>query len=249
MSDTETFQRRTEGASTAQKVLQYLEFVVVFGVPAGIVLIALPRAGEDLAARQGVIWVANVVMISIVYLGLRLRGQGWAHFGLSFGVPGRDAALRTFFQSLVVCVVTGAVFLLGAVLLSSLFGTPETADMSGYNHLYGNLPLLVASLLGIYIVSSFGEEVVYRGFLITRIEELGKGGRGVRWVAVVISSVVFGLVHYAWGPVGMVQTGLAGLVFAIAYVKVKRNLWVNILAHGYLDTMIIVPLYFTPGSN
>ena len=115
--------------------------------------------------------------------------------------------------------------------------------MSEYNYLAGNLPMLLLSLVGVYIVSSFGEEVIYRGFLITRIEELRPGSRHIRKIAVVISAVVFGFAHYTWGPAGIVQTTFMGLALGIAYLAVGRNLWINVLAHAFADTILLVQQY------
>jgi len=61
-------------------------------------------------------------------------------------------------------------------------------------------------------------------------------GQGAAWAtAVLVSSIVFGLVHFSWGIVGMVQTTLMGLALAASYLVVKRNLWVLIVAHAGID--------------
>ncbi len=65
--------------------------------------------------------------------------------------------------------------------------------------------------------------------------------------AVVVSSVTFGYIHSPWGVVGMVQTGAVGLVLGISYLVVRRNLWANVLTHVYMDTVLLVPLYFAEG--
>ncbi len=240
---------RSDKALLSRKALQCAEFIVLFAVPLMFLLFAMPKVGDNPIVRQGVVWVANVAMLVIVYLGLRLRGQTWAHFGLAFGKPRRAAVIRTLLLSLAVFAAATAAFVLGSIVAARIPGIRESADMSGYNYLYQNLPLLIVSLIGVYIVSSFGEEVIYRGFLITRIEEMGSGGKGRRCLGVLISAAVFGLVHFDWGPVGIGQTTFVGLVFAIAYLKVKRNLWVNILAHGYMDTILLVQLFFVQGPN
>lgn len=249
MSYADTLQRRLEVTPPARKAFQCAEFIVLFAVPLAIFLLALPKVGDNPIARQGVMWVANVVMLIIVYLGLRLRGQTWAHLGLSFAKPRRATVVRTLLLSLVVCAAGAAAFVLSGVVLAPISGIPESVDLSGYDYLYHNLPMLIVALIGVYIVSSFGEEVIYRAFLITRIEEMGSGGKGVRLLAVLISSAVFGLVHFDWGLLGIGQTAVFGLVMAIAYVKLKRNLWINVLAHAYMDTMLLVPLFFVQGSN
>ena len=147
-------------------------------------------------------------------------------------------------KSVAVFVMALAGFMLGSMIMANITGIPQQADTSGYNYLQGNLPLLLVSLASIYVVSSFGEEVIYRGFLITRLEELFGGGRGATWAAVVASSMIFGLAHFGWGVVGVVQTGFMGLALAGSYLLFGRKLWPLVLAHAYLDTILIVPMYF-----
>ena len=115
--------------------------------------------------------------------------------------------------------------------------------MSGYNYLQGNLPMLILALIAVFIVSSFGEEVIYRGFLITRISEIGANKKSWIRLAVVFSSVIFGLVHFDWGLMGVVQTGLMGLALGISFLLVKRNLWILVLAHAYMDAILMVQMY------
>ena len=109
--------------------------------------------------------------------------------------------------------------------------------------------MFLLALAGVYVVSSFGEEVIYRGFLMTRISEMGAGGRLAWSVAIIISAIVFGLVHFGWGVFGIGQTAFMGLALAISYLLVKRNLWVLVLAHGYLDTLLLSQLYLAPAAG
>ena len=46
---------------------------------------------------------------------------------------------------------------------------------------------------------------------------------------------------------GIVQTGFMGLALGICYVKLKRKLWALILAHAYMDTVLMVQLYLSAG--
>jgi hypothetical protein len=117
--------------------------------------------------------------------------------------------------------------------------------MTEYNYLKSNIWMLLLTLGGVYIVSSFGEEVIYRGFLINRISQLGFGAKKGKLIAVIISSVVLGIAHYEWGPMGIVQTGFMGLVLGICYIKMKMRLWILILAHGYMDTVLMVQMYLS----
>ena len=226
------------------KLAGVLEIILVFAVAALIVSVGLYFVGEDLFARQLIVVAANIAMLIVVWLGLGIRRQGIGYFGLTLKFNGWKPIAIGFAKSLAVLVLALAGFMFGAIIMANITGIPQQADTSGYNYLQGNLPLLLVSLVSIYVVSSFGEEVIYRGFLITRLEALLGDGRAATWVAVVASSLIFGLAHFGWGIVGVVQTTFMGLALAGSYLLFRRNLWVLVLAHVYLDTALIVPLYF-----
>ncbi|WP_237708856.1 CPBP family intramembrane glutamic endopeptidase [Gillisia marina] len=129
--------------------------------------------------------------------------------------------------------------------MANIIGIPESSDMGSYNYLKDNLGMLLLTLFGTYIVASFGEEVIYRAFLINRISELGLSSKTGKIIAVVISAVVFGLAHYTWGLMGIVQTGFMGLALGFCYLKLKKRIWVLILAHAYMDTILMLQLYLS----
>lgn len=58
------------------KPAQVGEIVALFVVTLAVIVFAMPLAGENPVASQGVVWVANILMLVMVWLGLRLRGQG-----------------------------------------------------------------------------------------------------------------------------------------------------------------------------
>jgi membrane protease YdiL (CAAX protease family) len=230
------------------KVRSLAEIVAVFAIGTLLVATGLSFAGENPLSRQGVIWVAYVVMLAAVGIGLRLRGDSWSSLGLGrFDLRWRSA-WRYLWQSIVLLAAVLVAYVAAAILMANITGIPEQADVSKYNFLSGNLPLLLLSLVGVWIVSSLGEEILYRGFLVTRLANLRGGGKSAWKLAVVASSILFGLIHYEWGPMGMVQTGFMGLALGTAFLLLKRNLWVLILTHFYMDTILLVQMYFAPAS-
>lgn len=46
----------------------------------------------------------------------------------------------------------------------------------------------------------------------------------------------------------MVQTGFMGLALAISFLVLQRNLWILILAHFYMDAILMVQMYLAPGQ-
>ncbi len=132
--------------------------------------------------------------------------------------------------------------------MANVVGIPKGADMTQYDYLRGNVPLLLLSLVGVYVVSSFGEEVVYRGFLITRLEQLFGGATRSRVIgAVIVSSIIFGFAHYKWGAMGIGQTTCMGAALAISFLWTERNLWPLVLAHAYMDSLLLIQLFLAPG--
>lgn len=239
----------TEQISLHNLRTQLAEIAQVFAVGAIIILVGIRFSGDNPLAGQVVIWLAYASMIAVIHAALRRRGQGWSHLGLTFSGLSWPSFRRALWQSLLVLVAAVAAFVLGSLIGAPLFGLPEQADYSRYNPLRGNLLLLLITLPSVWLVSSVGEEIVFRGFLITRVAEFWSRGKSAWGVAVVVSAVMFGLVHYAWGPTGIVQTTFMGLALGVAYGWVRRNLWVTILTHLYMDTMLLIPLYFAEASS
>jgi len=92
-------------------------------------------------------------------------------------------------------------------------------------------------------LAAFMEEMVYRGWIMTRLAELMRFSTG-RWiVGVVASSALFGFAHLYQGTSGVIATGLTGVLFAGIYLANGRNLWAAIVAHGALDTAGFVMIY------
>jgi len=234
-------------ALLTSRSLQTSELLGVLIVGAATISCGIAIFGDGTVASIGSVWAANLLMLAVIYGGLRFRGQTWKHLGLNLGPPDTKSIISAVLKSLPVFALAIVAFAAGAVLMANLVGMPESADMSKYDYLQGNLGMTLLALASVYIVSSFAEEVIYRGFLITRIQELLASGKLATSFAVVLSSLIFGLVHSDWGLTGMVQASCMGFALGASYLIVKRNLWVTILAHAYMDTILILQMYFPPG--
>jgi hypothetical protein len=118
--------------------------------------------------------------------------------------------------------------------------TGQTADLSDFEPVVGNITLMAIYLLVIWSFAAFGEEFAYRGYLLRRtIDALGGSSRGAV-AAVVLCGALFGIGHFYQGPVGMIDSSVSGLVFGTLYVKSGGNLWPSTLAHGLTDTLALV---------
>ena len=240
----------TEGPAASRSVLgrrlqtnrwaQVAELALVFTPPA-LALGAIGAMDEPSPfVVQAMLGSAGLLMIVLASLGLRLRGESWHHFGVGFRKVDRRRLVAIVSKSFGAFVIALAAFVAGAIVMENIVGTPGQIDVSGYNKLRENWALRILTLLAVYITASFGEEFIYRGFLMTRMAELFGGGRGAWAIALLVSSVIFGLIHYQWGAIGILQTGLMGFGLGVSYLVASRNLWVTILAHAYMDTLLIL---------
>ena len=221
------------------------EIILVFLVAFVFIKLFKSPQDSDLIYNQAIVWIANITMLVMVFTGLKLRGESLDHFGFSFKKFGWKFAFKTFLQSLLVLVLALCGFILGSIIMANIIGIPESSDMGGYDYLRNNIWMLLLTLAGVYIVSSIGEEVIYRAFLINRISELGLDSKKGRIIAVIISAILFGLAHYTWGPMGVVQTGFMGLALGLSYVHLKKRIWVLIFAHAFMDTILMLQIYFS----
>ena len=74
------------------------------------------------------------------------------------------------------------------------------------------------------------EEVFMRGFLLERFTTI----TGKKWMAFLLSTIPFGLLHYSQGYAGILIATVAGGVLALFYFW-KRDLKANIIAHFLID--------------
>jgi membrane protease YdiL (CAAX protease family) len=228
------------------KLFKLGEILFVFIIAFTFIKLMDPYVADKPILKQAVIWIANILMLLIVWLGFKLRGENWKDFGLTFNSITWKSGLKVFILSLLVFALAAAGFIIGSIIMANITGIPQGSNMSGYDYLKNNILMLLLTLGGVYIVSSFGEEVIYRAFLINRISQFGRDSKRSNLIAVILSSIIFGLVHFEWGPIGIVQTGFMGLVLGICYIKLKKRLWILILAHAYMDTILMLQLYLSP---
>jgi membrane protease YdiL (CAAX protease family) len=185
--------------------------------------------------------IPNEVPILFVLglISLRVRDGGWGVIGLGWPASWK--------KTILLAVAAAATrILLGQFVIDPLTAHfwPPAAGPSGFSEITGHPMVALRWLLIVWTFAAFGEEISYRGYLVTRAADAGARSKFAYWIAVVLVSVLFGYGHYYKGPAGMVDSGMAGLVLGAAYLLSGRNLWVCILAHGLIDTVGVVALFF-----
>ena len=192
--------------------------------------------------------VSLILTLAILMAYLRRRGEGWASLGL-ISLPGLKRKLMLAPQALL------AFALFAASIAVTVFGgqaigldfmgkePPGVADRWG--DVAGNLPLYLTWLGIVWTSAAFGEELFFRGFLITRFEALFRDLPLAGALAVILAALLFGLGHYYYqGLRGLITTAGIGIAFGTSFLLFKRNLWPLVIIHGVIDTINFSALYF-----
>jgi membrane protease YdiL (CAAX protease family) len=175
------------------------------------------------------------ILFLLGWISVRLRDGGWKAIGLR--AP--DSWWKTVAWAL---VSAAAIVVLSDVVIGPMaerFLGAERASKAFETSAH-DLGWTLRSLGLIWTFAAFGEEMGYRGYLLTRAADLGHRSTLAYGAAVVVVSVLFGYGHYYKGPAGVVASTVSGLVLGATYLLAGRNLWVPILAHGFRDTFSIV---------
>ena len=167
-------------------------------------------------------------------ISIRLRDGSWSAMGFR----------RPSSWTRIVAIALGAAALrivLGeyvTVPFTSQFW-PEPAAPEGVEDITGDVKTAALYLLIVWGFAAFGEEIAYRGYLLTRAADLGARSTAAYLFGIVIVAILFGYGHYYKGPSGIVDSGMAGLILGGAYLFAGRNLWAAILGHGFIDTFAV----------
>jgi len=185
--------------------------------------------------------VPNEVIVLFV-LGLAsiwLRDGRLSSMGLK-----RPASWRRIF--LIALVAAGARIFLGQFVIEPITGFfwPPSSAPALANEIAGNLKMALFALLLVWTFAAFGEEIAYRGYLLTRAADIGGRSTMAYWLGIVLVSILFGYGHYYKGPSGIIDSGVAGLILGAAYMVAGRNLWACVLTHGFIDTFGVIDAFF-----
>ncbi|MBE3038650.1 MAG: CPBP family intramembrane metalloprotease [Chloroflexi bacterium] len=169
------------------------------------------------------------ILLPVAYLIIerRLRKRPWRELG--FDLKGFPAAVKANWWLVVLVVFVMqvlAVFGTRAFLPEFITHVVERLPISIHN----GWMILIPSLL----LTTLGEEIVYRGFFQERLTWFIKAP-----LAIGIISVVFALMHYSPGPLGVVAVDLGLIVIdSILYGTIfarGKNIFVSWMAHALAD--------------
>jgi len=127
-------------------------------------------------------------------------------------------------------------------IVMPLLGAPPVNQ--AFHYLAGNRAAIPAALWMMIVVAGFGEEILYRGYMFERLGKLFGKSIVAKSATVLITSVLFGLLHY---PVqrlsGAEQAMITGLIFGTIFAITGR-IWMLMVTHAAFDLTAYALIYW-----
>lgn len=214
----------TEAAMSSQLLIVASTFLAAY---AGFGALGLAYAGP----------VAIVAGLVAVYALQRRTRFAWPSIGLApSGGIGRFAG-RTL-----VALFAGWTAALAATLLATRGFGWAAIDTSRFAGIEGNATVLLGALAISWTTAAFGEELLFRGFLQSRLRMLFGRMPPAGVLAAVVQAVIFSVGHAYQGATGLLVSGAIGLAFGLLMLRF-RSVWPLVVAHGLIDTTSMLALY------
>ncbi|MFZ2126256.1 MAG: type II CAAX endopeptidase family protein [Candidatus Microsaccharimonas sp.] len=134
-----------------------------------------------------------------------------------------------------VYVILSAVLALLAGMLP--FVNPEQAQDTGFSQISQQYEFVLAFIM-LIIIAPVAEEILFRGYLFGKLRH-----HVPVWVAILITSILFGVVHGAWN-VGIDVFALS-IVLCLLRVLTK-SLWPSIILHMLKNAVAFYFLFINP---
>jgi membrane protease YdiL (CAAX protease family) len=126
-------------------------------------------------------------------------------------------------------------------LITALTGS--SLDLSEITALRENWANLAIALLISWTFAAFGEEIAYRSYLYDRIANLLPGRRLGSIIGVVVCTALFSVGHGYQGLSGVLENAVFGLMMALVFTLCKKNLWLPVIVHGFVDTIGFILIF------
>lgn len=165
------------------------------------------------------------LLVAVATIGKRVLAVDWRHMGFA----------GSSWRSLLWAIPLAAIFIF--IYGPFAYWVLSVLGVDGFGEGVATLQALPTwYLVAAVIIVAGGEEWLYRGFAIERLEAV----TGSTWIAGAVSLTAFVLAHLPlWGPGPALTTAVSGGILTVLYIW-KRDVLMLIAAHVATDLYSVV---------
>jgi membrane protease YdiL (CAAX protease family) len=215
-----------------EQLLEMLVFLFLVGPTIALSFFAIRQGSLSFRLTAASIMLRDLGLVSLIIFFLWRNREPVKQIGWTFRNGWCDIVLGTVLFAPMYYGTAYLDRLLTAAGLSAP-ATPVPQSLSARSP----TEFLLAGFL--VVVVAIAEEVIFRGYLILRLQEV----TGSSVAAAILSSIIFSLGHGYEGTAGLITVGSMGLFFALVYLS-RRSLVAPIVLHFLQDFLgiVVVPL-------
>lgn len=212
--------------------------VVIYLIALGLRAIGVPFAEMNSTVLNAVFNTITYILMIAMVIGLPLLIKKYKtsreELGLSEVPSWIDMVLAP--AGLLIYMVVSALLILFAQYFLPFIDLDQVQDtgFSGLTHQYE----YILAFLTLVVLAPVAEEILFRGYLLGKLR-----GHVPLWIAVLIVSLLFAIVHGAWN-VGIDVFALS-IVLCLLRI-VTKSLWPSILLHMMKNFIAFYLLFINP---
>ena len=178
-------------------------------------------------------------VLLVVWLLLKRTGENFSDLGFSF----ERFEVRSIFIGALAAVLLFVILTYGLFPLLYKFNILQQANLDDFKNIRHNIGWYIFILIAGFIVGGFYEELVFHGFIFTRLEKIIPGKYALL-ISFVSANLIFALYHFQLGPAGILNAFIAGCAYHALMLRFNRNLWYSFFFHSFFDAIGLTYIYF-----
>lgn len=180
----------------------------------------------------------SIPVLLLAWLVVRYTGDEFKAVSFSF----REFEVKAVWVGAIAAISMLAFMQLVFFPVLEMVVTFEEVEIGLYDFVQkGIINLIIMIIMG-WLIGGVYEEIVFHGFMFTRLEKMIPGKFGTH-ITFAITALLFGAYHVQLGMAGLINAFIVGTMYLGLFLHFNRNLWYPVIAHGTYNTIVMILIY------